>query len=409
MDRLNTGEPGGLGGANMGSRSGIAGLGPDSKISRWEQGGWRQQRTPAAYECWHFDVMDMAGNGAAVSLFDGFCFHPRYIKEISRFHRLRGNAQFGPVREQVLPHFYPAAAISIFQGGRCIASCLNVYPPGSFKGTPGSLDLSVGPNRITTRQDGSIGLVARGYPMQSTAGFLQHRQDQSILVELEFEPTFAGVQNVQPLRTAAPNSATDQLVLSIPHAKVTGRVQHMNLADDLMLVDMPIQSVGYHDHYFGGSAFSRGIRSVSLGHALNTDWSICWNHAGSRDNIDTDSVSIFEKGVPPIIISHPETRVRRRRQNGFLITYPAHLTMHGADSRGNNVELVVRHQHVIESNPFLVRSACSVQVHSRGDKRFLGVGLMDTYCTKRLLWPVISDVALRSVLAIAADDPLWRQ
>jgi len=407
MDRLNTGDPGGTSIVNFGSRAGIAGI--TTQASHWEAGGWRQQRAPAAYECWRFNVMDAAGNGAAVTFFDGFCFHPRYIGEISRFHRVRGNARFGPVREQVLPHFYPAAAISIFQGGKCITNCLNVYPPGSFRGTTGSLELSIGPNTITTRQDGSFGLSARGYPMQNTAGFLQHRQDQFILVELDFKPTFSGVQHVQTLGAPTPEAAEHQLILSIPHANVTGRVQHMNLADDEMSVDMSIDSIGYHDHFFGGSAFNRGMKRVCLGHALNADWSICWNHAGTRENVDTDSVSIFEKGERPIIINNPETHVKRKRRNGFLISYPTHLTMHGADSRGNNVELVMRHQHVIESSPFLVRSACAVQAHSRGDKRFLGIGVMDTYSADRLLWPMISDVVLRSILDIAPDDPLWRQ
>ena len=409
MDRLHTGDPGASGTIAFGSRAGIAGMSSGIHASHWETGGWRQQRAPAAYECWHFDVMDSAGNGAAVTLFDGFCFHPRYLRSIARFHRTRGNAQFGPVSQEALPQFYPAAAISVFQGGRCIANCLNVYPPGSFKGAPQSLDLSVGPNSITTRHDGSFGLVARGYPMQSTAGFPQHKQDQFILVELGFEPTFAGVQHVQPLSIPTPEAAAHQLVLSIPHAKVMGRVQHMNVADDIMLVDMSIETAGYHSHFFGGSAFSRRVRNVCMGHALNPEWSICWNSAGLRENNETDSVSIFEKGEQPIIINNPETHVKRKRRSNFLIAYPTHLTMHGADSRGNNVELVVRHQHIIESNPFLVRSACSVQAHSRGTKRFLGVGVMDVYSSSRLLWPVISDVALRSVLSIASDDPLWRQ
>jgi hypothetical protein len=85
------------------------------------------------------------------------------------------------------------------------------------------------------------------------------------------------------------------------------------------------------------------------------------------------------------------------------------MVLHGSDSRGHNVELLIQHQNLIESSPYLVRNSCSVQLRSRGTKRYLGVGIMETLSTRGLTWPIISDLAGRSILQVAADDPLWRQ
>lgn len=398
-------------GSKAGSNAGIAGMAAASLAARWEQNGWRQLRTPGAYECWHFDAMDAVGNGVSIDLYDGLPIHPRYLRELQRYYRSKKHHQLSSVREQALPGFYPAAAISLFQGGRCLVRSLNLYPPGSFKGDRGSPEIAVGPNRITLRQDGSVGLVARGYPMDPTLLMPRHRQDQFILVELTFQPTFNYTPLVQPLRPPAEDGVEHSWIISAPHCKVNGRLQHISASDDIMLVDMPMQGLGYHDHYFGGSGLLRDIRSISRGRVLGEDWAVIWNAAdGARRNRQsTNSVAIYQAGSDPVVIEHPETDFVSARTSGSLVRYPATLDMHGGDARGNNVELLIHHETVLEANPWSVRANCSIQLQNRDQRRLMGRGLMETISVRHMHWPLVSDRARRSILSIDADDPLWRQ
>ena len=412
-------RPNSSSGSKAGSNAGIAGLAAASLAARWEQDGWRQLRTPGAYECWHFDAFDPVGNGVAVDLYDGLAVHPRYLRELDRYYRFKKHHQLSAVREQALPGFYPAAAISLFQGGRCLVRSLNLYPPGSFKGERGSPEIAVGPNRITLRQDGSIGLVARGYPMAESLLIPRHRTDQFLLVELTFQPTFNHPPLVQAMRPPAEDGVEHSWILSAPHCKVSGRLQHISASDDVMLVDMPMQGLGYHDHYFGGSGLLRGVRSLSRGRVLGEDWAVIWNAVSPmgigaigkapRGRHSTDSIAIFQAGADPVIIEHPDIEVVAARTSGSLVRYPATLDIHGGDARGNNVELLVHHDTLLESTPWSVRNNCSIQLQNRDQRRLMGRGLMETLSVRRMHWPVLSDLARRSILSIDADDPLWRQ
>lgn len=403
MDRLTNN------GSRSGSKAGIAGLGPAAMTSQWEEDGWRQQRTPGSYECWNFDVLDSMGNGASVSFFDGLYFHPRFLREEARFYRSGAHPKIKNVREQALASFYPAVAISLFQGGRRIAHAVNVYPPGSFRGEQGSPEIAIGPNRITLRQDGTFGVQMRAYPTDRSMMGPKARLDQMMFAELTFRPKLPGVQHSQPLRPNLEDGARHTWVVAAPLCEVSGRIQQVNLRDDTLALDLPVEAMGFHDHIFGGSGICRKIKRIIRGHAVGDQWAIAWNHSvGEKCDGQTDSICLFETDAPPLIIPHPQVASVQRNTTHFLVPYPAQLIMHGSDLRGNAIELLVNHHDVLESGPGLVRSTCSVQLTTRGVKRFIGMGLMETNSTRCVGLPIISDWAAASIIPIEADDPLWR-
>jgi hypothetical protein len=396
-------------GSRSGSKAGIAGLGPAAMTSQWEEDGWRQQRTPGSYECWNFDVLDSMGNGASVSFFDGLYFHPKYLREEARFYRSGSHPRLKNVRDESLASFYPAVAISLFQGGRRIAHAVNVYPPGSFRGEQGSPEIAIGPNRITLRQDGTFGLQMRAYPTDRSITGPKARLDQMMFAELTFRPKLPGVQHSQLLRPNMEDGARHTWVIAAPLCEVTGRIQQVNLRDDTLALDLPVQADGFHDHIFGGSGICRRIKRIIRGHAVGSDWAIAWNHSvGNRCDGQTDSICLFETDAQPLIIPHPQVETIQRNTSHFLVPYPAHISMHGSDLRGNAIELLVNHHDVLEAGPGLVRSTCSVQLTTRGKSRFVGMGLLETNSTRSVGLPVISDWASRSIIRIEADDPLWR-
>lgn len=402
-------ENGANNGSRSGSKAGIAGLGPLAMTTQWEEDGWRQQRTPGSYECWNFDVFDSMGNGASVSFFDGLYFHPRYLREEKRFYRSGAHPQLKNVREQSLASFYPAVAISLFQGGRRVAHAVNAYPPGSFRGEQGSPEIAIGPNRITLRQDGTFGVQMRAYPSERSVTGPRARLDQMMFAELTFRPKLPGVQHTQPLRPDADDGARHTWVVAAPLCEVTGRIQQVNLRDDTLAYDLPVQANGFHDHVVGGSGICRQIKRIVRGHAVGQDWAITWNHAvGNGCDGQSDAICLFETDTRPLVIRHPQVATPLRNTSNFLVHYPAELTMHGSDLRGNAIELLVKHHDVLEAAPGLVRNTCSVQLTSCGVKRFIGIGLMETNSVRGMTLPIISDWAAASITSIEPDDPLWR-
>ena len=398
-------------GASASSRAGIAGLTAPEALTRWAADGWRQQRTPGAYEWWHFDAIDAAGNGVVIALYDGFCFHSKYLSEIRRFHWRMHKRDLSGIRGQVLPTFYPAAYVAVFQGGRCAARFFNMYPPGSFKGCTDWPEFQVGPNRVTLRQDGSFGISVRGYPSHITPAGPRHRRDQSLIADLTFVPSFPTVQHSGAFRPDGADGAHHEWIVAAPHGTVTGRVQHLDMRENLMLLDFPVNTLGFHDHHVGGSGIGRGMKRFTRGRALGDDWAVVWNVASGLEAgaAACDKILIFQKGAEPIILDHPRTEIRQTRLTKSLVRYPCQMTMHGSDTRGNTVELLLSHRHVMETTPFSVRTSCAMQMRLPGKRQFVGRGMMETNAVHNLTLPIISDVAIRSIIPIEPDDPLWRQ
>ncbi len=396
-------------GSFAGSATGLAGL-PPARAAHWKEDGWRQQTTAGAYECWHFEAFDASGGGVAVDIFDGMYFHPQYLRQSAVGYR-SPRKRSGSAWQEASPALYPGAAISFFQGYRPVARAINLYPPGAARGEPGSAEFSVGPNHITLRQDGSFGLVALGYPMVAALAGPHYRTDQCLLVELTFQPTFTGVQHVQPLRPASPQGGHPTWVISAPHCQVSGRIQHLDSLRETVLLDMPLRCTGGHDHFYGKSPLTLEAGALSRGRAVGADWALTWHHAeGRRSAAASGSIGIFGPGAERIFVDQPRWFIRHSRRGDYWMRYPALLKLQGADAAGREAELLVRREGVLESSPWSVLSRCSIELRcGRGAPRWAAGATMETLDLRRLAWPILSDLALRCIYRVPADDPLWRQ
>ncbi len=398
------------GDSRSGSTTGIAGIGPGPQSIGWVDDAWRQQRTPGAYEWWYFDAIDPAGNGVAMTFYDGFSFHPNYLMHQSRYRRRLHRNRIDGLLPNAQAEAYPVAHVVVYQGGRAVTQFLNQYPPGSFEGDSDLPEFRLGPNRVTLRQDGSFGISARGYPMQMTSRGPRHRTDQLLSLSLSFAPTFPGVQHVRPLKADSADGATHQWILAAPHGHMTGHVQHISTGDDVALLDFQLDALGYHDHVAGGSGLGIDLRRRSWGRALGPDWALVWQHSVNHKRVgQADAAMLFRVGYKPIIIEHPEVDADRGRLSPWFLHYDSRTFMHGGDAQGNSAELEVRRRAFMESHPHFTRTACRATFTVPGKLQLSADGLADTLRMQRLHWPVISDLMLMSILCVRRDDPLWRQ
>ena len=400
------------------SHAGLAGIDPTVASEKWSQEARRHQRTPGAYEWWSFDAINESGTGVAVSLFEGLPFHPGYLASVNRYvHRPMGSP-FDVVPKDAQSATYLAAYVAVFEQGKRVAQGLNLYPSDADDDSPDDMtEIRVGPNRITLRQDGSLGLVARVYPYGLRRWQPKLVRSQTLTVSLNFAPTMPGVQHVRPFRGPGLDGATHVWALSCPHAHVTGTVQHLNVSEGVSLSDMHIDCTGYHDHVYGQGGLGQGIRKLQWGYLLGDDWAAIWHHSplkgkrgkqhGAHDH--GEGVVLIQKGTNPIIIDGPTVRADTKHFSRWFMRYPGRITFHGSDTQGNPVEMLLKNGPAVTNSPFYVRTESRGTLSIPGRGTLTGKGYAHTLKLSRLRWPVLSDLVLMAIQDVRADDPLWRQ
>ncbi|MEI8195823.1 MAG: hypothetical protein WCI73_07940 [Phycisphaerae bacterium] len=294
----------------------------------------------------------------------------------------------------------------------------------------------MGPNRLTLRSDGSFGLAVKVYPYDIHRGAPRTRKDLVLSATLTFKPTFSGVQHVRPFRPPGVDGATHTWVLAAPHGVMSGRAQLIGQGDSAGLVDLPIETLAYHDHNYGQGALAEavaggtrsagalgtgsadlaggggiGVKRLARGHFLGPNYAVAWQRCllqglpGAR----SDAVLLFERDRDPMVIEAPTIVTEHMRTTRWLVKYPGRATLHGSDAKGNSVELVIEHTRLVERSPFHVRLEAKACLTLAGRQRYAGVGQTTVLQFQRLRWPLLSDMVLMSLRNVESDDPLWRQ
>lgn len=389
---------------------GFVGAAPESLREEWAEESRHGLTQPGSYEWWYFHAMSPAGDGVLISLFEGLPFHPNYLTQINRYNHRIGASVFQKPWPGLEASRYPAAYMSLYQGGRRVAQFLNLYPPDSSLGTPS--DIRVGPNRMTLRHDGSIGLVVKGYPYETVRGRPKKRADLVLSASLTLMPTFRGVQHVRPFRAPDRSGACHQWVLAAPHGRMTGEVLLVD-SDNQSLIDMSIDTLGYHDHVYGQGGLSTDVNTLLWGFIQGEHWTAAWHQTvtSAVTQKQADGLVFFERGERAIVIDAPESRLSRHNFSNWLLRHPGRVSMHGSDTHGHTIELLLTHTAVRDTAPFHTRLAAegTVTLPGRRAEPLVGMGATHVLKLRRLRWPVLSDLTLLAITPVARDDPIWNE
>jgi carotenoid 1,2-hydratase len=387
--------------------TGIAGVNPETAQQCWAEESRHHLTEPGAYEWWYFHALSPTGDGVLLSLFEGLPFHPKYLTQINRYtHRLGTAQKPWPGLEASR---YPAAYLAVYQGGKRVSQFLNLYPPESSVGT--ATEIRVGPNRITLRQDGSFGIVARGYPYEMARGRPHKRTDRMLFAELGFTPTFAGIAHSRPFRAPDRTGAAHQWVLTAPHGRMVGEVRLLDTTANEEVLELPVDACGYHDHVYGQGGLATGVKTLLWGFIQGDAWTAAWHLtlSGAATPERADGLVFFERDQMPLVIDAPETRLSKSSFSNWLLRHPGRISMHGSDTHGHPVELLLAHTSVLDTAPFHTHLAAegSVMVPGVGTSPLLGRGATHVLRLRRLRWPILSDLTLLAITPVSRDDPIW--
>jgi carotenoid 1,2-hydratase len=393
--------------------AGIAGASPETARQNWAEESRHTLREPGAYEWWYFHGVSPSGDGVVLSLFEGLPFHPQYLTQINRYiHRLGNRRKPWPGLEASR---YPAAYLAVYRAGKRVGQFLNLYPPASSLGS--AAEIRVGPNRITLRQDGSFGVVARGYPYETKRGRPRKRGDLVLSADLTFVPTFPGVPHTRPFRAPDRTGAAHHWVLAAPHGRMSGSVRVFDGAANQSLFDMDVDVLGYHDHVYGHGGLATGVKTLLWGFIQGENWTAAWHQtlSGSATPHQADGLVFFEKNHTPVVIDAPEIRLSKSSFSNWLLRHPGCVSMHGSDAHGHSAELLLNHAAVLDTAPFYTHLAAkgSIMLPGRAGSAEAGAlkgrGATHVLRLRRLRWPVLSDLTLLAISPVSRDDPIWSE
>lgn len=388
--------------------AGFAGVSPELARECWAEESPHPLPEPGAYEWWYFHALSPQGDGLVFSLFEGLPFHPQYLTQINRYRQRIGSSQ--KPWPELQASRYPAAYFAAYEKGTRIAQFLNLYPPESS--ALSSTDIRVGPNRVTLRNDGSIGIVARGYPYEMARGRPRKRHDLTLAATLTFTPTFTGVQHTRPFRAPDQSGASHHWVLAAPHGKMTGDVLLTSQADVEPAFELDVDTLAYHDHVYGHGGLDAGVKTLLWGFIQGETWTAAWHQTlTSSAAKHADGLVFFERQKPPLVIDAPETRLSHSAVSRWLLSHPGRIAMHGSDAKGHAMELLLTHPKVLDTAPFHSHLAAEGTIMRPGEtpEPLLGHGATHILRLRRLRWPILSDLTLLAITPIPRDDPIWNE
>jgi hypothetical protein len=279
---------------------------------------WHRVTAPGGYERWHFDAEDPARAVRVVAEFvEGADFNTDYLHRYRRYLRRPTRVQPPQARE------YPCVQLSVYERGHVLGAEATHYRPDEFFGSEQRPDLRVGPSGFRRESGGSTRVEVR---------------QQACSADLVFRPLFPHT----PLqRSLLPPEAPDgehYWIVAQPLCRVEGFARVAGSGAGLR--EIPVNGLGYHDHYFGTSPLGTGVVRRLWGRVLGEDRAVTF-HVVTRTSRELPEevqfLAIDAAGVQPVPVAAWNVEWGRRRSRG--VVYPATITF-GAQLRLTNPRLL---------------------------------------------------------------------
>jgi len=221
--------------------------------------GWHSVAAPGGYEWWYFDAEDAAADRQIVAIFfQGFVFHPGYLRADARYRR-------NPTKvPPALPQEYPCAYFVVYEKGKIAHQFMTQYKSEAFSAATDRADVTIGPNTLRTSKGGyDLSLV--GTPWWLTWQGPKRGVGQTLSATLRFTPNFQHAPLERTFLSRQMTAADHHWVLAAPHCNVSGTIHPPG--------GSPIEfnGVGYHDHNYGTGPIGPGLARWAWGRAIFED------------------------------------------------------------------------------------------------------------------------------------------
>lgn len=346
---------------------------------------WHSVRSPGGYEWWYFDAEDDAADVQVVAiLFDGFAFHPGYLRAYGRYLR-KATRCAPPVAAQ-----YPCAYMAVYEKGELLAQFMTQYPAGSLSASAHEPQVSIGPNSFKRQPIGNLSLEMQGTPLQGPPWRLTARGPRllggtTLSASLTFIPRYEHAPVGRTFLSRAMTGADHHWVIADPLSVVEGNITLAGDTNRSINRSIRFLGRGYHDHNYGTAPPGQGLRRWIRGRILFRERAYCFHFARPRQDRLHDEIHLLEAD---------EAGIRRidvdgvgggwTRMTRSLLAYPPVLKI------GSVVQL--EHLRVVHSSPFNLR--LNYDAICRGQK---GTAFCEVMYPHRLRWPILGRMIERSI------------
>lgn len=336
--------------------------------------GWHAVTAPGGYEWWYLDAEDRQSDLRLVGiLFQGFVFHPRYLREY--WHYRRHPTRVPPP----LPSDYCCAYLAVYRGGTLAGQFMSQYPSQQFAARADTVDVSVGPNRLWADGAG-LQLHLQGTPWHLTATGPKRISGEKLAADVTFEPALAVPALQRRFFSRQLSGADHYWIIANPLCRARGSVM---IAGQTISLD----GLGYHDHNFGTGPIGPGLKRWFWGRVLRDDRLLSFHFSRGRDpTVGNQIIAIRGQADQPDLTQNdvPLARFRFSRRTAMGLSYPAAASL-GVAAEGDVLRLT--RGRVIDSQPFYLRLIYDAVLD--GDSSRPATALCEVAYPHRLRWPIL--------------------
>ena len=229
---------------------------------------------PGGYEWWCFDAEDVENDRQIVAiLFDGFVFHPGYLRRY--FGYARNPTRIVPPR----PSEFICAYFVVYHAGKIEHQFMTQYPAEQFDMRSDKRHVEIGPNRFTAGNARTeLELFVAGTPWKLTGRGPRLQKHTAPMGRFTFTPRFADPPREREFFSRELAGAVHRWIIADPLCDVQGTIDIPGSSP------IKFRGRGYHDHNFGTGPIGPGIKRWFRGRLLLDDRCIAFHFARPRDS-----------------------------------------------------------------------------------------------------------------------------
>ncbi|HVM33236.1 MAG TPA: hypothetical protein VMU88_08900 [bacterium] len=305
-------------------------------LSGVEQDFRRPQKSPGAYEWWHFDgVDDHSGYSFSAQFYAGNPLSPYYQEALRRYLRqARSPLVKRPTLAPPQPLDFCGVVFRLFHKGSLAGEFLQEFTPGQLKASEEAPAALLGPNRFHWDAGGN----PPGYVVTLQGNTSARR---SLRARFFFAP-----EKTQPLPgESLGNLPTHSWVLAAPLCRVEGTLQWCDAGGEV-LSEIPLAGSGYHDHHFGSVPLNRFLKSWHWGHALLEGQTLVYSYQAPLAGDEKPKGLWMTLGKQECKVWDVAFEASRGRLNFFGLPYAKRLGFTDFDA------VTIDHRDILCDGPF---------------------------------------------------------
>lgn len=360
----------------------------------------RPQKSPGAYEWWHFDgTDDKSGYSFVIQFHAGNLFSAYYQDSLRTYwEKTKSPLVTGsPAPEPPNPLDYCGVSFRLFHKGTLVAESLQEFSQKSLKASDKHGAVLLGPNRFNWDERGD----PPSYVLTAQAPL--HGGRTTIRARLFFTPNL----KYSPTLPQPDIPSTHTWVLAAPLCHVEGTFEWVDHEGESGRI-VPFVGKGYHDHHFGSVPLGRFVKSWHWGRVFLGNKTLVYSFQWPADGKEAPQGILFfsDREKESFVTRDFSFKILKASHNFFWLPYHRSLEVSEIPSIPGS-SLKINHQ-ILGDGPVSLILKNDV-IWTVNDSAILNQGLSNYIYTprlsNRLFYPLLKGKSLIIKSSTTADPP----